>query len=335
MPSRRPLPPELGRVFSVRAALDAGVTPGRLRDGGLDRPFHGVRSRPFPAPGAPQATEPSAYDVQAQALRAAARAYAPRMLPRQFISHRSAAAMWHAPMPLLRVDDDEGKIVGAADMPLDVSTFGDGHLPRLKGVKAHRARARTSRVVQLDGVQVSDAATTWASLGGTLSLIDTVALGDFFCREWTPGAGRPNVGMRPIATVDDLQRATDAGRRVGVRRLREALSLIRTGSWSPRESAVRCHIVFAGLPEPELNVDVFTAEGHFLGCVDLAYPELKIAIEYQSVLHASRYSQDVERIAALRAAGWEVIEVTATLLADPDAMVARIRRAIARRRATL
>ena len=71
MPSRRPLPPELGQVFTVRAALDAGVTPGRLRDGGLDRPFHGVRSRPLPVPGAPQATEPSAYDVQAQALRAA------------------------------------------------------------------------------------------------------------------------------------------------------------------------------------------------------------------------------------------------------------------------
>ena len=108
----------------------------------------------------------------------------------------------------------------------------------------------------------------------------------------------------------------------------EAVELTREDCWSPRESVLRLHIVMAGLPEPLLNQNVYDDHGRFLGCVDLAYPHLKVAIEYQSVLHHSRYSADVERIAALRAAGWTVIEVTSALLSRPEELVARIRQAI-------
>ncbi|WP_164234694.1 hypothetical protein [Microbacterium hydrocarbonoxydans] len=326
MPTRKPLPSELGDVFSVRAATALGVSAHQLRSPDLGRPFRGARTRPEQAPSP---ADDSPYAAQAEARRRAARAYAPLLQPGQFISHHSAAALWRAPLPLLR--DEDGLVVADDAIPLDVSTFGDGHLIRASGVFAHRARTSTSTISRIDGILVADAETTWASLG-TLSIIDLVALGDYFCRVWSPGAGRPNVGMPPISTVARLEHAARSGRRVGIRRLREALPLIRTDSWSPRESAVRCHLVFAGLPEPQLNVDVHSDDGRFLGCVDLAYPELKIAIEYQSVLHTSRYSADVERLARLRAHGWIVIEVTAALLADPDAMVDRVRDAIRRRR---
>jgi len=95
---------------------------------------------------------------------------------------------------------------------------------------------------------------------------------------------------------------------------------------------VRCHLVFASLPEPALNHEIFDEHGVFLACADLAYPERKVAIEYQSVLHHAQYAADVERIARLRAAGWEVIEVTAALLADPPTLVARVRAALRARR---
>lgn len=327
MPTRKPLPSQLGDAFSVRAATALGVSAHHLRSPELGHPFRGSRTRVPPAP--PSTIDDSPYALQADARRRAARAYAPLLQPGQFISHHSAAALWLAPLPLLR--DADGLLVPDDEIPLDVSTFGDGHLIRATGVAAHRARIRTSSTTRIDGIPVADAGTTWASLG-TLSLIDLVALGDYFCRVWSPGVGRPNVGMPPLSTVARLEHAAESGRRVGIRRLREALPLIRTDSWSPRESTVRCHLVFAGLPEPQLNVDVHTSEGRFLGCVDLAYPELKIAIEYQSMLHTSRYAADVERLAALRANGWTVIEVTATLLADPDAMVDRVREAIRGRR---
>ncbi|MGG1910294.1 hypothetical protein AB1285_25935 [Microbacterium sp. NRRL B-14842] len=47
-------------------------------------------------------------------------------------------------------------------------------------------------------------AATWVSLG-TLPLADLVALGDYFCRRWRPGVGRPDVAWQPWATIDELR----------------------------------------------------------------------------------------------------------------------------------
>ncbi|WP_157540827.1 hypothetical protein [Microbacterium sp. XT11] len=325
MPAPRPLPPELGPAFTVRQARAAGVARSRLRKPDLHAPYRGVRSV-IPAE---DAASDSPYVQQADARRRAVRAYAPKLERLQFVSHESAAALWHAPLPLA-FDEDE-RLVAPEDLPVHISTFGRGHLVRASGVRAHRARIETSRLVLIVGIRVADPATTWASLG-SLPLIDLIALGDYFCRVWRTGVGRPDAGTPPLATPAELQRAIDAGRRTGIRRLREAIDLIRLDSWSPRESAVRCHLVFAGLPEPELNVDVHDEQGRFLGCVDLAYPEWKIAIEYQGRQHSATYAADVERIAALRAAGWIVIEVTSALFASPDRLVSRVRDALCSRR---
>jgi very-short-patch-repair endonuclease len=91
---------------------------------------------------------------------------------------------------------------------------------------------------------------------------------------------------------------------------------------------VRCILIAAGLPEPALNVDVFDDSGRFLGCVDMAYPLQRVAIEYLGMLHDTSWARDVERIAALRAAGWNVIEVTSPLLARPEELVHRVRSAL-------
>lgn len=330
MPKPRPLPAHLGSTFTVRAAANAGVTASRLRRDDLVRPFRGIRTAPAsPPPSLALLDDEDPYHRQAEARRLLIAQYAPRLTGTQFISHESAAAMWNAPLPLAWTD--EGDIAESTDLPVHVSSFGDGHLIRAQGVAAHRARHRTSRFTYIERIPVADAATTWTSLGG-LPLISLVALGDYFCRVWRAGFGRPDAGRAPLSTIARLQAVIDSGRRTGITRLREAVELIREDSWSPKESAVRCHLMFAGLPEPELNRDVYDERGAFLGCVDLAYPEQKIAVEYQSVLHHGRYSADVERLAALRAAGWIVIEVTAALLSTPDVLVARVRAALHSRR---
>ncbi|WP_313479560.1 type IV toxin-antitoxin system AbiEi family antitoxin domain-containing protein [Microbacterium sp.] len=342
MPKPRPLPAQLGAIFSVREAAQAGVAPSRLRRGDLERPFRGIRAvtallsatdadteaeadDEADAEVPPATAEPDPFTLQAEARRDLVRRYAPRLEGSQFISHESAAAMWHAPLPLTWTD--AGAPASSSDLTVHVSTFGRGHLIRAEGVSAHRARHRTSRYTHVERIPVADPATTWASLGH-LPLVDLVALGDYFCRVWRAGYGRPRAGTPPLSTVARLQAAIDAGRRTGIRRLREAVELIREDSWSPRESAVRCHLVFAGLPEPVLNQDVYDEHGRFVACADLAYPERKVAIEYQGVLHANSYAADVERLARLRAAGWVVIEVTATLLADPRMLVERVSAAL-------
>jgi hypothetical protein len=136
------------------------------------------------------------------------------------------------------------------------------------------------------------------------------------------------VGRPPLATIDGLLEALSSGRRVGAGRLREAASFIREDCWSPRECAVRLALVLAGVPEPELNVDVRDESGRFLGCVDMLYRSHKVVIEYLGMLHDTSWARDVERLAALRAAGYVVIEVTAPLLANPAELVARVRRAL-------
>lgn len=327
MRSPQQLPPHLGSAFSVRAAAAAGLGSGRLRSSDLSIPFRGVRTRSIRSDvhdsDAVDLTD--LYEVQAARRRARNREYAPRLRPNDFLSHESAAAEWHAPLPLFV--DDFGVPIGDVDLPVHVSTFGRGALPRVPGVTRHRAHARTSKTLLKDGIRIATPATTWASLG-TLSLPRLVALGDYFCRAWRSGLGRPDAGRASLATIEDLRASIDSGRRVGITRLRAAIDLIREDSWSPRESMVRVELVLAGLPEPELNVDVFDAFGRFLGCVDMIYREKRVIVEYHGTIHSERYAKDIERIAALRAAGWTVIEVTAELLKQPEELVRRVRRAL-------
>jgi very-short-patch-repair endonuclease len=81
---------------------------------------------------------------------------------------------------------------------------------------------------------------------------------------------------------------------------------------------------------------VFDAEG-FVARVDLAYPELRIAIEYDGLWHAERHAflDDRRRLNRLVAAGWVVLHVTADDLRRPDVLVARLRTLRAARRAEI
>ena len=323
-----PLPPGLGEVFDVRSALAAGVHPERLRRKDLETPIRGVRRRGDAtalASDIDPATADDPFARQAAEHRAQALAFAPRLRPLQFFSHDTAVHLRGGPLPL--ATDAFGRPLDGALLPLHVSTMGTGPLMRSHGVSAHRADPRTSQVTMVAGVPTAAAGTAWASLG-SLDVPHLVALGDHFCRRWRTGVGRRHVGRPPLATLDELRTAIASGRRVGVRRLREAVELVREDSWSPRESRVRCILVMAGLPEPELNVDIRDEHGFFLACVDMVYPAERVIIEYHGSIHSSRYAKDVERIAALRAAGWTVIEVTAPLLRTPGVLVSRVRAAL-------
>ncbi len=307
-------------------ARDAGVDAGRMRRADLASPFRGVRVVVRPAV---DGSDLDPFERQRVERRVRAYQYAPRLRADQFLSHESAVALWGGPLPLTSLG---GNTVDGRTLPVHVSTLGEGPLVRAVGVKAHRDRTGTARLVRPPGMTVASPESAFAALG-RWEVIDLVALGDYFCRAWRTGYGRPDAGKRPYATIEQLRHAVESARRVGAARLRAALELIREDSWSARESQLRFRLVSAGLPEPELNRDIFTEEGHFLACTDLSYPEWKVAVEYQSTLHAATYAQDVERIAALRAAGWTVIEVTSVLFSRPEELILRIRRALAAGRA--
>jgi very-short-patch-repair endonuclease len=84
----------------------------------------------------------------------------------------------------------------------------------------------------------------------------------------------------------------------------------------------------AGLdPVPQFDVRV---DGVLLARVDFAWPEARLAVEYEGSYHfkGTQIVRDDARLDRLVAAGWRVIRLNAADLHDLDAVVARIREAL-------
>ena len=112
----------------------------------------------------------------------------------------------------------------------------------------------------------------------------------------------------------------------GSRRIRRAAELADPRAGSQPESRLRVVLALAGLHAvPQFTVR--DADGDFVARVDLAFPELKIAIKYDGAWHAEpgQFAKDRRRLNRLVVTGWTVIHVTAADMRDPDALVARIR----------
>lgn len=328
---RYDLPEDLGDAFRVDAALARGVGEKRLRGSDLDRPFRGVRVRRSGA-GVGDLDETSRWERHLAAVLTHAREYALRMPEHEFFSHRTAALLWRAPLPPcvghLSDMDDIREL-------LDVSVFAPHRLPRGAGVRGHEAQPATSRVVihPPSGLRVASPATTWAMMSGVLRHpYDLIAVGDHMIRVPRMPGGFSKTLPPPIAAIPQLEAALYSGRRVGKPAMRAALPRLRTGSSSRPESWMRVTIVDAGLPEPEIDVDVYAPDGRFIGCVDGAYLRLKIALEYEGDHHRTdpaAWNRDIQKHDDLIAHGWRVLRVTREMLFQhPEELVRRVAEAI-------
>ena len=91
------------------------------------------------------------------------------------------------------------------------------------------------------------------------------------------------------------------------------------------ESRTRVALVLAGLP-PEVQYPVVAGGRRYR--LDLAYPEHRIAVEYDGAEHRGqrRARLDLVREAALTAAGWRILRFDAdVVLFQPDRVVAAVR----------
>jgi hypothetical protein len=136
-----------------------------------------------------------------------------------------------------------------------------------------------------------------------------------------------------VVRLGDVRKAAaELPRCWGSGRAREVASLADGLAESPQESRLRLLIVRAGLPAPVAQFPIRDAEG-FVARVDLAYPELKLAIEYDGMWHGERkaFLDDRRRLNRLLGAGWVVLHVTADDLEHPERLVVRLRALHARR----
>ena len=234
-----------------------------------------------------------------------ARAVALLMPADAALGGRSAAAWFGAPF------------AGALDpvtavVPVDSSWRG----PR--GVRVHRTTIGRADVMETDDdVRVTRPVRTAWDVATLERTADAVATVD----------GMLRAGTLDAAELAALQRGAPG--RWRAQRAQRALVLADGRAQSPPESWVRvaCHL--AGLPAPVPQF-VVVQDGVWLGQVDLAWPEVKLIVEYEGAYHfaGEQIVKDDARYERLIAAGWRVIRLLAADLRDLDGVVARIAAAL-------
>lgn len=226
------------------------------------------------------------------------------LLPSGVVTGRSAAVLWG--VPLAEPEDD-----------VEVTLPPGSHQVRISGIVARRARLALGDVWTRRGIPVSTPAATALRLAAVLPRDSAVAAVDqLIC-----------TGVIDLERVRSL--AANA-RGPGSARARAVVALADGLAESPQETRLRLLLIRSGLPVPTAQFVVTDANGRFVARVDFAWPEQKLAVEYDGLWHAEarQFAKDRQRLNRLQAAGWQVIFVTAADLHDPERLVARLAQAL-------
>ncbi|MFV2021779.1 endonuclease domain-containing protein [Micromonospora sp. LOL_023] len=247
------------------------------------------------------------------------RAAAARLPPGAAIHELSAAFLWG-------VDILPRRGPGQAVVPVHVA------LPKTARRYSHPILKSAHRTLAPDDI------TSFAGLPLTTGVRTAFDLGRSLPRAAALGA-LDTVLRRRLVTRKHLAAYIDTrpGLR-GLQQVRELLALAEPLSESPMESRLRLLLHDAGLPKPIPQYEVRDAplggKGRFIARVDLAYPQWRIAIEYEGDHHRERatFRKDVYRFNALREAGWLALRFTADdVLRRKGQVVRKVRDAIAER----
>ncbi|MFI6301674.1 endonuclease domain-containing protein [Amycolatopsis thailandensis] len=198
------------------------------------------------------------------------------------------------------------------------------HSRRIKskpGLSVHQADFRSSDVVEIDGL-------------ATFSL--DLALADFLCagdkRTAFATLDEAMRGLAPdhvrVLRENVRDRLADRRDRRGIHRALLLLDLATGKAESPPESILRLIVAEAGFPVPEVQYEITTIEGRKLYVLDMAWPSLRIALEYDGFAsHEERRDYDAERDARMAGRGWVTIRASAADLRDPRRLLAELTRA--------
>ena len=319
-----PLPEALGGYFSTAEAQRAGANRNRLRAKDMTSPFHGVRRTNADVAAErkqlEEDTEPFADKRAARRkLMTLAKMYLPVMPAGAFICGRSAAVLRGYPVDL--------------NTELDVATISPQRAPRAKGVAGRRVAAHLAWVDELDGIPIATPATIWTMLAVDHSWRELVKIGDAIVQIPRDEYGR----QRPDqvdATIEQLEEAVNAGKHRHLKKLRRALSRIAVGCSSPLETDYRLDAEDAGLPLPDLDVEIYDAHGRRLGISEFVYPELKVIVEVEGDQHRTsknQWNRDVKKYRDYANEGWEVVRLTNDDIRVRKSAVGTVRTVLLRR----
>jgi very-short-patch-repair endonuclease len=200
-----------------------------------------------------------------------------------------------------------------ATTPVEVTVPPSDRFGPVAGVRVRQSQLRPSEVTARRGHRCTSELRTALDVARLEPLPESVTVLDALL-------------ARCIVSEDQLREGAaglSAGR--GVRSARQAVALADERAESPPESRLRVLLTLAGLPPvPQFSV---RRDGVFLARVDLAYPDRRVAVEYDGAWHGQpgELGRDRRRLNALVAAGWRVLHVTAADMHRPDEVVARVR----------
>jgi hypothetical protein len=225
------------------------------------------------------------------------------LLPRAVVTGCSAAVLW-------------GVDLAAAGDDVELTLPPGAHPRRISGMRVRRAALPAAHVRRRSDVPVTSPEATVVRVASFLPWEAGVAAVDRFVAS----------GMVDLEPVRRLA-VTHSG--PGAARARAACAAADGLAGSPQETRLRLLIGRSSLPSPVAQYRV-TAGDRFVARVDFAWPDRKIALEYDGLWHAEvgQFARDRQRLNRLRAAGWQVVFVTAADLHRPAELIARIAAAL-------
>ncbi|MGN9813161.1 hypothetical protein ACTMSW_27870 [Micromonospora sp. BQ11] len=245
------------------------------------------------------------------------------------ISHRTrcrAAASWLFPPGCVIAGRSAVALHGGPepqpDEPVEVLVDPTSRFGPFGGLLIHVAPLRDTDIQRLDDVPVTTAVRTCWDLTCWLETGEAVAHIDALRR-------------MGLVHLEDLEHYLFEHRGArGWRRFAEAVSLSDAGAESLPESRLRVRIVKAGLPRP-VTQHVINRNGCFVARVDLAWPDLKVAVEYDGLWHRdpTQFHRDRQRLNKMLGDDWLVLHVTSKRMReDFDSFLTELRSALTSRR---
>lgn len=214
----------------------------------------------------------------------------------------TAAKLWRCPLPW-RIQNE---------LKVHLARCDGGTRPVRKGVAGHRLNLQDCDIAMLDGVPVTSPARTWLDLASILDIEDLVAAADFFICSQARSFGRNRTAL---CSLEDLRDQVEVNRGArGVRKAKAALELCRVGADSAPETKLRLALGRLGLPEPVLAYEVLDPTGWELAWPDIAYPEFRVAVNYDGRHHLDprQRESDIRRDESIAAIGWTSVTITAS-----------------------
>lgn len=289
------------RLELQSAGLSTNDIQTKVRNGALTRLRRGFYTT----------AETASPELQHQRL---IRASQPVVTDSNVISHISAGVLHGLPIPRKHLE------------LVTMTRVTPGHGERSDRLIVRRTPLAHDEVMVLDGIRVTTLARTVFDLARSLSF------------EW--GVMACDAALRKGLEKADLHLAARRHPRLkGAPRARRVAAFGDARSESPAESLSRVQIVRAGLPQPELQHELFDSDGVFVARPDFFWPEQRLVGEvdgkgkYGSLLRPGQDPVDAimakkRREESIRQLGYWVVRWDWDLAWRPEQLASMLRRAM-------